>query len=169
MTTVRWLLAPLLALALAGCASNPISRELREEAAGQPGFAEIARDPSAYQGRTIVVSGVVLGAFPRKEGGTVLEVLQVPADDGGRPTDPDRSQGRLLVRDERRLDPAVYRPGREVAVAGPIVGTETRDIPGGGTITYPVVEARELHLFPPRESRGGGPNFGIGIGIGIGF
>ncbi len=152
-----------------GCATHPISRPLREAAAGQPGFAEIARAPSAYQGATVVVSGVVLGAFPASDGGTVLEVLQVPADEAGRPTDPDRSQGRLLVRDPRRLDPGVYRPGREIVVGGPIVGTETREIPGGGTITYPVVEARELHLFPPREARGGGPQFGIGIGIGVGF
>jgi outer membrane lipoprotein len=100
----------------------------------------------------------------------VLEVLQVPAGRDGRPGDPDRSEGRFLVADPRRLDPAVYAPGREVAVGGPIVRTETRDVPGGGTITYPVVEARDLHLFPRERARGGSPvNFGIGIGIGTRF
>jgi outer membrane lipoprotein len=164
----RRLLFALLPIVLAGCATHPISKPLRTAATGQPSFAEIARAPSAYQGETIVVSGVVLGAFLAKEGGTVLEVLQVPADDTGRPTDPDRSQGRLLVLSSERLDPAVYRPGREVAVGGPIVRAETREVPGGGTLTYPVVEARELHLFPARVQGAPSP-FSIGIGIGVGF
>lgn len=165
---VRRLLFALLPIALVGCATHPISEPIRKAAARQPSFAEVARDPAAHQGETVVLSGVVLGAFPAKEGGTILEVLQVPADDAGRPTDPDRSQGRLLVLDRTRLDPAVYRPGREVAVGGPIVRSETREVPGGGTITYPVVEARELHLFPVRTPGRPSP-FSIGIGIGVGF
>lgn len=164
----RRLLFVLLPIVLVGCATHPISRSLRNAAAGQPSFAEIARDPSVHQGETLVVSGVLLGAFPEKEGGTVLEVLQVPADDAGRPTDPDRSQGRLLVLSPKRLDPAVYRPGRQVAVGGPIVRAETREVPGDGTITYPVVEARELHLFAVRAPGAPSP-FSIGIGIGVGF
>lgn len=166
----RWIAAAALALTAAGCATHPISEPLRNAARAQPTFDQIARDPAKHRGETVVLSGVVLGAFPTKEGGTVLEVLQVPANEAGRPTDPDRSQGRFLVADARRLDPAVYSPGREVAVGGPVVRTETREVPGGGSITYPVVEARELYLFPRDRGRGGLPvNFGIGIGIGKQF
>lgn len=166
---MRVLLPPFaLALLLAGCATNPISEPIRQAAQRQPPFTAIAAEPAAHVGETVVLSGIILGAFPRPEGGTVLEVLQVPADDAGRPTNPDLSQGRFLVLDSRRLDPAVYAPGRRVAVGGPIVRAEKRDVPGGGTITYPVVEARELHLFPIEQSTRGFPvNFGIGIGLGF--
>ncbi len=166
---MRALAAISLALALAGCATNPISEPIRKAARGQPQFAALAAEPEAHVGETVVLSGVVLGAFPSPQGGTVLEVLQVPADETGRPADPDRSQGRFLVLDARRLDPAVYAPGRRVVVGGPIVRTETREIPGGGRLTYPVVEARELHLFPVEQTKRGWPPVGIGIGIGIGF
>lgn len=167
---MRALVLALLVLAslLAGCASHPISESLRQAAQGQPAFTALASDPAAYVGRTVVLSGVVLGAFPRPDGGTVLEVLQVPADEVGRPENADRSQGRFLVVRDERLDPAVYAPGRRVAVGGEVTRTETREIPGGGRLTYPVVEARELHLFPVRERRAGSP-FSIGIGIGVGF
>jgi outer membrane lipoprotein len=159
----------LLALAVAGCASHPLSDEVRRAAERQPPFARLARAPDEYRGTTVVLSGVVLGAFPEQGGqGTVLEVLQVPPDESGKPTNPDRSEGRFLVHDAKRLDPAVYAPGRRVTVGGPIVRTESREVPGGGQITYPVVEARELHLFPVEQPRQGSP-FNIGIGIGFGF
>ncbi len=160
--------AALAALLLAGCASHPISEPLRQAAKDQPPFTALAADPAAHVGETVVLSGVVLGAFPGPSGGTVLEVLQVPADGAGRPENADRSQGRFLVVDPKRLDPAIYAPGRRVAVGGTIARTETREVPGGGKITYPVVEAREMHLFPV-ERPGGGSPFNFGIGIGIGF
>lgn len=165
---MRALAAISLALALAGCATNPISEPIRKAARGQPQFAALAAEPEAHVGETVVLSGVVLGAFPGPSGGTVLEVLQVPADGAGRPENADRSQGRFLVVDPKRLDPAIYAPGRRVAVGGTIARTETREVPGGGKITYPVVEAREMHLFPV-ERPGGGSPFNFGIGIGIGF
>lgn len=172
MTLLRLPALTLAALAfaapIAGCASHPISEPLRKAAAGQPPFAELAKDPEQHRGETVVLSGVVLGAFATGEGATVLEVLQAPTDDAGRPRNTDRSEGRFLVLESKRLDPAVYRPGRAIAVAGPIVRSETRDIPGGGKITYPVVEARQLHLFPVEQPRAGSP-FNIGIGIGLGF
>ncbi|HEY8370033.1 MAG TPA: Slp family lipoprotein [Thermodesulfobacteriota bacterium] len=163
----RRLGAVAVAVLLAGCASHPISEPLRAAAKDQPPFAALVADPAAYVGKTVVLSGIVLGAFPGPAGGTVLEVLQTPADSAGRPGDPDRSEGRFLAVDTRRLDPAIYAPGRRVAVGGEVVRTETREVPGGGTITYPVVEARELHLFP--VERRGGPPVTFGIGIGIGF
>ncbi len=165
---MRHVSLPLLVVFLAGCASHPISEPLRKAAEAQPPFTALAAEPQAHAGEIVVLFGVVLGAFPRPDGGTVLELLQVPADGAGRPGNPDRSQGRFLAVETRRLDPAVYAPGRRVAVGGPIVGAEKRDLPGGGAITYPVVEARELHLFPVEPPRSGSP-LDIGIGIGIGF
>ncbi|HWP35760.1 MAG TPA: Slp family lipoprotein, partial [Thermodesulfobacteriota bacterium] len=152
------------------CATHPLPASLRQAAADQPPFADLARNPAAYQGRTVVLSGLVLGVAPAAEGeGSVLELLEVPADAAGRPTDPDRSRGRALVRTARRLDPAIYRPGREVTVGGTVAGAETREVPGAGRITYPVIEARELHLFPPRGPRGAPLPISIGIGVGVGF
>jgi outer membrane lipoprotein len=168
VTAQRLLRLALAVLLAAGCASHPIAEPLRKAAAGQPPFAEHAKDPEQHRGETVVLSGLVLGAFATGEGGSVLEVLQAPTDDAGRPRNTDRSEGRFLVLESKRLDPAVYRPGRAIAVAGPIVRSETRDIPGGGRITYPVVEARQLHLFPAEQPRAGSP-FNIGIGVGIGF
>lgn len=78
-----------------GCASV-ISKELKKSVSKELTFKEIIGKPDAYKGKTVLISGIILGSKNTKEG-TLIEVLQKPADMEGRPKDVDESDGRFLA------------------------------------------------------------------------
>ena len=104
---------------LSGCATV-VSKQLLTQAQ-RIEFDEIIKDPDAYTGKVVVLSGIILDSKNSKEG-TLLEVLQVPADSSLRPKDMDKSKGRFLALYKGFLDVAVYRRGREVTIGGKITG-----------------------------------------------
>ena len=58
---------------------------------------DLKADPAAYQGKTIMVSGIVLRKVKGEER-TEIEVLQIPTGSGATPKkDRARSQGRFLA------------------------------------------------------------------------
>ena len=107
-------------------------------------FAELKANPAAYQGKTIMVSGIVLKS-KRVKDRTEIEVLQIPTRSGAMPTkDRARSQGRFLaVKSGEFLDPAVVDAGTPVTVVGevglPSLGPWTR-----GNTPIPVLEIKHL-------------------------
>ncbi|MBW2023759.1 MAG: Slp family lipoprotein [Deltaproteobacteria bacterium] len=62
---------------LCGCATV-VSKQLLTQAQ-RIEFDEIIKDPEVYAGKVVVLSGIILDSKNSKEG-TLLEVLQVPAD-----------------------------------------------------------------------------------------
>lgn len=58
----------------------------------------------------------------------------------------DKSEGRYLVVVDRFLDPAIYRSGRDITVAGEVRGSEVRRL-GEIDYRYPVIAASELYLW----------------------
>ncbi len=107
-------------------------------------FAELKADPAAYQGKTIMVSGIVLKS-KRVKDRTEIEVLQIPTGSGAVPTkDRARSQGRFLaVKSGEFLDPAVVDAGTPVTVVGEVSPAVTRAM-DEGEYTYPVLEVKHL-------------------------
>jgi len=47
-----------------GCA--PVSKELRKEVAKEINFKEVIKDPEAYKGKIVLLSGVILGSKKQK-------------------------------------------------------------------------------------------------------
>ncbi len=136
-----------LLLSLVGCASV-ISKQVRSEATGDLSLREVLVSPERYEGKVVIWSGTVLEAKNTPEG-TLLKVLQKPADFQDRPKVTDVSEGRFLALERRYLDPAIYAKGREVTVAGTIVGKRT--LPQGDIeYTYPLLEVKDLHLWRER-------------------
>ena len=80
--------------------------------------------------------------------GTLLEVLQKPLDATDRPLDTDRTEGRFMALCEGYLDPAVYSKGRQVTLAGRVLGTRT-DTVGEVMYVYPLLACLEAYLWPP--------------------
>ena len=80
--------------------------------------------------------------------GTLFEVLQKALDTTDNPFDTDRTEGRFMELCERYLDPAVYSKGRQVTLAGRVMGTRTDTI-GEITYVYPLPACLEVHLWPP--------------------
>ena len=107
-------------------------------------FAALKANPSAYQGNTIMVSGIVLKSRRVKDR-TEIEVLQIPTGSGAVPTnDRTRSQGRFLaVKSGEFLDPAVVDAGTPVTIVGEVGPAVTRAM-DEGEYTYPVLEIKHL-------------------------
>lgn len=107
-------------------------------------FAALKADPSAYLGKTVMVSGIVIKS-KRVKDRTEIEVLQIPTGSGAVPAqDRARSQGRFLaVKSGEFLDPAVIDAGTPITVVGEVGSAVTRAM-DEGEYTYPVLEIKHL-------------------------
>jgi outer membrane lipoprotein len=147
-----WRLFPfaLLVLLLSSCA-YPISREWRGEA--QPGltFSTVFNNPDAYIGSIVIWGGVITETYNRPEE-TDITVLETPLGYREKPEAEEYSRGRFIVRSQTFMDPAIYRPGRKITVAGEVIGKKKKAL-GGIEYTYPLLKAKEIHLwrheYPP--------------------
>ncbi len=132
---------------LAGCA--PISRELREKA--EPlSFAEVFRDPAPFNGRMVIWGGVIMAMTNQKDGTSLIEVLEKRLDWHEEPERTESSAGRFLVLVQKFLDPHIYRPDREITVAGRIAGERTKPL-GQMDYRYPLLLSEQIYLW--REYR----------------
>lgn len=136
-----------------------VSKELRDIATKEIAPIDIMKDPDVYKGKIIIIGGIIVSSINTKEG-TYIEVVQKPLDYRGRPEDTDISYGRFIILYEGYLDTAIYSQGREITVAGEVIGKIMRPL-GQIQYQYLLIKSKELHLFEPRH---GVPiRFGIGI------
>jgi outer membrane lipoprotein len=141
---LRLFLIALLLFAASGCA-YPIAEKYREEAAKDLTFPMVFRDPTAYRGRTVLWGGEIIETTNLQEGTEIL-ILETPLDRRGFPDDAKYSQGRFVAKSPEFLDPAIYKKGMKVTLAGEISGKETRPL-GKTSYTYPVVMIKQLYLW----------------------
>jgi outer membrane lipoprotein len=80
---------------LTGCAPV-ISRQLRKHIAKELTLSAVLKDPDICKGKTVLWCGVIISSVNLKEG-TMIEVLQKPADRQGKTKDVDESEGRFLA------------------------------------------------------------------------
>lgn len=150
----------------AACAT-PISPEMTKEVDQSISFESLLREPAAFNGKTVLLGGDIIKTenLPEK---TLIIMLQRSLDSKTKPIEADGSKGRFIISVPGFLDPAIYRQGRKITVVGRVAGKEVRtldEIEYG----YPIIDKRELHLWPVEESQDTEPRVIFGIGIGIGF
>ncbi len=146
---------------LASCA-HVISEEVRTRADSGIVMQELFTNPEAFRGKTVILGGTVIQSRNTPDG-TYVEVLQKPLDSRGRPEDTDFSYGRFIVLSSGYLDSAVFAKGRELTVAGEIIGKKV--IPLDDILyTYPLLKSIEIHL----SEQAHGLPFNVGIGVGVG-
>ncbi len=133
---------------LSGCA-HVISPEVRKQADRELTPDILFINPEAYIDQTVIIGGVIVSSRNTDEG-TYLEVLQKPLDYRGRPKYTDISHGRFIVFYDGFLDSAVYSMGKEITVAGEVLGKTVRPL-GEMLYPYPLIRGREIHLFEPRS------------------
>lgn len=135
-------------LLTAGACTYPISKQLRQ-AAGKENlnFSLVFENPAAYTGRIVLWGGKIIETTNVRDG-TEMIILDVPLDFWGEPKEAQQSRGRFIARSVRFLDPAVYRPDREITLAAEVSGAEQRPL-GATTYRYPVVMIKELYLWEP--------------------
>lgn len=129
---------------LSGCV-HAVSRDVFNEVDKEITFAALIEEPAAYQGRMVLLGGVIVDSVNKQEG-TLLEVYQTSLDREGRPTDTDRSGGRFLALYQGFLDSEIYKQGRQVTIAGTVQG-EKIQLLGEIEYHYPYLLITELHLW----------------------
>lgn len=158
-------LSAALLLGLAACASGPKFDTSGVDKSLIP--TAVAADIDAARGRTAMWGGTVINSR-NQERISELEVLAYPLSDSGRPQLDQSPLGRFLVQRAGYLETVDYAPGRLITAIGPVAGVRSGTV-GAARYDYPVIEARELHLWPRSETAGGvsNPQFHFGIGIGV--
>lgn len=146
----------------AGCAP-PFSKTLLDKVEKNLSFSELNKAPESHAGKMMMVGGTIVDMKNLKEG-SQMEVLQKPLDSEGQPALTDETGGRFLVVTQTYLDAAVFHRGRSVTIIGEIAGSKVQPL-GEIEYRYPVLTAKELHLWSPSS----GPRFSIGIGMYRGF
>lgn len=154
---MKKILLILLLLPLFSCA-HVVSKEIRDVAL-KVRDEDIMKNPEAYVENTVVLGGIIASSINTEEG-TYIEVVQKPLDARGRPLDIDLSYGRFIVLYEGYLDTVIYTTGKEMTVAGKVMGKKIRPL-GQIMYPYPLIKAKEIYLFEPRRP------LPISIGIGI--
>ncbi len=154
-----------LTLALSACAPA-MSKQYRQQADPTLSFPVLASDPDAYQGKIVILGGVIAQTTP-KPGQTELEIVQKPLDYFNEPRLTDSSGGRFLVITDRFLDPLIYRQDRKITVAGEVTGSEVRKL-DELDYRYPVIKSRELKLWPLQPWTASPFYWGLGYSFGWG-
>jgi outer membrane lipoprotein len=140
---MRFLLIPLLALALSACTTVP------EQLQGDfPDIAPSGVEPG-MSGTRVRWGGVILAARPG-DGVTCLEILSRNLDRYQRPAQEDFSAGRYIACKPGFQDPAVFARGREVTTIGQIRNIEVRELEGF-RYSYPVIDIESLVLWEKRR------------------
>lgn len=141
---IHILLLGALLVALSGCATYPVSTNLRKQA--KPvALAMVSADPGAYKGTVVIWGGKVINTVNDTNGG-VIYVLRLPLTRRERPERQAASSGRFIARSNGFIDPEVFKNGRLITVAGEIVGLQTEPLQKA-QYPYPVVAIKELHLW----------------------
>jgi outer membrane lipoprotein len=151
---------------LSGCA-HVISKGVLQEVDASVSFAQVSKDPEAYTGKTVLFGGDVIETQNLSDK-TLVVVLQRPLGSRGEPSAGDVSEGRFIITTPGFLDPAIYSSGRKLTAAGTVTGKEVRPL-GEIQYTYPIIEKRELYLWPEEKSASDASKVHFGVGIGIGF
>jgi outer membrane lipoprotein len=129
----------------------PLSKEVMQQVDESLTYRVVQKDLQKYVGKTVLWGGVIIET-KNKQGETTLQIRQTELDIEKRPKNLDSSAGRFMVRYAGFLDPAIYQAGREITVGGEVAGEEILPL-GGIQYAYPVVLAKEIHLWEKIDPR----------------
>ncbi len=141
------ILVAALSMAVVSCAPV-LSRDLMREGTREFNPAYLTETPEAFKGHLFILGGVIVDTKLTEEG-SQIEALFVPVDSRGYLEESARYQGRFLAlypRSKGILDPAIYKQGRTITVAGDFLEARKGKI-GDLSYTFPVFEIKQLYLW----------------------
>lgn len=144
MTRTLLIIAAII-LALTGCAGRGLFSGTQAQDAITVDFGDLQQSPQTYQGRKVIIGGVIVKTTNTAEG-TLIEIYQTRLDSGNTPVEVDISQGRFLGLYEGFLDSKIYRPGRKITILGLVQGEKILKL-GEIDYRYPFLKIIELNLF----------------------
>ena len=128
-------------------------------------FEQLLENPEAHKEKIVLLGGTIIETQNFSDR-TLIVVLQRPLGFRNKPVAEDVSQGRFIIYTLDFLDPAIYSNGRKITVVGSVMGREVRPL-GKIKYSYPIIEKKELYLWPSEETTGTGPRVHFGVGIGF--
>jgi outer membrane lipoprotein len=141
-------------LLFSACATV-ISPQIMEQVDRNLSYGSLASRPDEAKGKMVLLGGTIVQTVPKPQE-TEIEVVQKQVTSSGEPYLTDKSEGRFLVVVNRFLDPAIYRSGRDITVAGEVQGSVLRRL-GEIDYRYPVIAASEIYLWKEPLSPQGYP------------
>jgi outer membrane lipoprotein len=151
-------------LLLGACASGPTFDTSQVDRSLTP--AIVSTPPAT--GRQVLWGGIILNVTNLAHS-TLVEMQAYPLGYREKPQTEEAPLGHFLLEQSGFLEPAVYTNGRLLTVTGTITRFDTGKA-GESEQTYPVVEAKQLYLWPvDRFREHTGLRFGGEIGVGYGF
>jgi outer membrane lipoprotein len=156
-----------------GCATKPIAKEYRQQAAAEDvTFSMVLANPDVYVGDVVLWGGIIIETKNLKNGTNII-VLETPLHGSERPRARGYSRGRFIAQSSKFLEPVIYRPGKKITVAGVVKGKEAQPL-GETTYTYPVVSVKQMVLWQPYRRYAypyywWGPYWGWDWGPGLGY
>lgn len=157
-TTTRSILAvaTMAILGLTGCKSyDVIPAQFESELATDLTYEMVRDAPDMHQGQLVAWGGMVLDG-KRLQGGTRLEILQLPLTKDLHPTEErNRSKGRFLAFDNEGTitDPDAIGQGTPVTIIGR-VGPEQHEVVQGVDYRYPRVDVLDMTVWGRKIGRG---------------
>jgi outer membrane lipoprotein len=139
------ILLSIVCLASLGC-QHTISATRRQQAKPAVSFEALRADPDVFKGRTVILGGDILKTQNTQQQ-TSIEILQKPLDRFEAPLITDQTAGRFIAQCDQYLDPAIYDQGRQVTIAGKVLGRYDGQV-GEAAYLYPLISCVELHLWP---------------------
>jgi outer membrane lipoprotein len=127
-----------------GC--TPILKEWREKADPKLTFAEVFQQPEAFRGKVVIWDGEIIRTINEKEKNTLIEVLQKPLNRSAAPKERGVSGGKIFSHGRTFFSPYLYRTGREITVAGKILGEDIKPL-GKMAYRYPLLLGKQVYLW----------------------
>jgi len=157
----RFILGLFFIMFVSGCTAG-ISQLSRSKVTYTDTFSTLQKTPDTYKGEVVMIGGRIIEAQTSPSLSEIF-VLQLALDTGGRPVNPDQSEGRFIVQTKQFLDPAIYQKDMLLTVVGTLKGSKVESI-GGLEYSYPLIELIEIKLWPKEMQTRPMIHFGIGVG-----
>jgi outer membrane lipoprotein len=136
---------------LLSSACAPVFREeIMKSSTLNPELTELTASPSGFEGKMFILGGRIINTQVTEEGVTI-EAVCLPVDSRGYIDISDRYRGRFLAlmpKNKGLLDPLIFRPGKDVTVAGIYRGVRT-SLLDDVEFSYSYFEIVSIRLWQP--------------------
>jgi outer membrane lipoprotein len=126
-------------------------------------YQQAVTDSESLHGRRIVWGGSIIATRNLSQY-TEVVVLAYPLDAQAQPLTSNSALGRFVLIWPGYLESADYAPGRWLSVIGDLDGLRD-ELLGESRLTYPVIQAQYLYLWPLETGPAISPRFHIGVGV----
>jgi len=138
-----------LLLAVSSCAPV-IRKDLMDVGIREAPLSEVKQKPDFYKGKLFILGGIIAHTKVTPEG-SLIEALHVSVDSRGY-LKGNGQEGRYLAlfpKESGMLDPVIYRPGKNITIAGEFIGTRSGKIDETEYV-YPFFLIKEIYLWEER-------------------